>query len=69
MRSVFVAVLLLLNAAMAVAQTAIIRVEVRGDEGPVRDADVVVNGARQQTDAYGVSVFRVPPGMPRKSWS
>ena len=62
MRSVFVAVLLLLNAAMAVAQTAIIRVEVRGDEGPVRDADVVVNGARQQTDAYGVSVFRVPPG-------
>src|SRR5262245_43152394 len=55
--------LLMPNAAIVVAQeSAILRVEVRSDDGPVRDADVVVNGITQKTDEQGVTLFTVPPG-------
>jgi len=58
-----VGMLLLSNAPIVVAQeSAVVRVEVRSDDGPVRDADVVVNGITQKTDAQGVAVFTVPPG-------
>src|SRR5262249_55474967 len=39
-----------------------LRIEVRSDDGPVRDADVVVNGLTQKTDALGATLFTVPPG-------
>jgi len=52
----------LLNAATVFAQTATVRVEVRSEDGPVRDAEVVVNSATQKTDAQGVTVFTVAPG-------
>lgn len=52
-----------INAAVAVAQTATVRVEVRSEDGPVRGADVVINGVTEKTDAEGVTVFAsVPPG-------
>jgi outer membrane receptor for ferrienterochelin and colicins len=44
------------------AQQGTIRVEVRSDAGPVRDADVVVDGATHRTDAQGIAVITVPPG-------
>jgi iron complex outermembrane receptor protein len=62
MRWVVLGVLLVLNGAVAAAQTATVRVEVRSDAGPVRDAEVVVNGTTQKTDAQGVTVFTVPSG-------
>jgi iron complex outermembrane receptor protein len=62
MRGVLFGMLLALNAATLFAQTATVRVEVHSKEGPVRDADVVINGATQKTDAQGVTVFTVPPG-------
>src|SRR5262245_55113564 len=39
-----------------------LRIEVRSEDGPVREADVVVNGMTQKTDAQGVTIFTVPPG-------
>ena len=48
--------------AQAAAQTATVRVEVRSDDGPVRDAEVVVNSVTQKTDAQGVTMFTVPAG-------
>jgi len=55
--------LLLMNAAIVVGQeSARLRVEVRSDDGPVRDADVVVNGVTQKTDEQGATLFTVPPG-------
>jgi outer membrane receptor for ferrienterochelin and colicins len=63
MRSLVLGVLLLLNAAPVCAQaTAVLRVEVRSADGPVRDAEVVVNGTRQKTDAQGVASFALAPG-------
>src|SRR5262252_4301227 len=62
MRSVLLGAVFLLNAATVFAQTATVRVEVRSADGPVRDAEVVVNGVTQKTDAQGVTVFSVPPG-------
>ena len=44
------------------AQTATLRVEVRSDAGPIRDADVVVGGVTYKTDADGVSTISVAPG-------
>jgi iron complex outermembrane receptor protein len=39
-----------------------IRVEVHSPEGPVRDAEVVIQGTTQRTDAQGVTTFTLPPG-------
>lgn len=62
MRSIVVGVLLVLSSASALAQNATLRIEVRNADGPVRDADVVVNGMERDTDAQGRAVFIVPPG-------
>ena len=62
MRSLVLVVLALLHAAAAVAQTASLRVEVRTDAGPVRDADIVVNGTTYKSDAQGVAIMTLVPG-------
>ena len=51
-----------LSVATASAQTATVRIEVRSGDGPVRDAQVVVNGTTHSTDAEGVTTFTLPPG-------
>ena len=62
MRCLLLSVILALNAATAVAQTATLRIEVRSPDGPVADADVVVNGTTHKTDPRGVVVVTLPPG-------
>ncbi|HJZ73759.1 MAG TPA: TonB-dependent receptor, partial [Vicinamibacterales bacterium] len=63
MRRLLTGVLLLLTATNVLAQEAArLQVEVRSPDGPVRDADVVVNGLTQKTDAEGLTLFTVPPG-------
>jgi len=63
MRRLLVGVLLFGTGLDVVAQEpAQLRIEVRSEAGPVRDADVVISGRTQQTDAQGVTVFAVPPG-------
>ena len=50
MRQLLVGMLVLLNVAIGFAQeSARLRMEVRSDDGPVRDADVVINGLIQKT--------------------
>jgi iron complex outermembrane receptor protein len=57
-------VLALLHPGIVAAQeSARLRIEVRSEEGPVRDADVVVNGIARKTDALGITVFSVAPGQ------
>ena len=63
MRSLVCGVLLALHAAGAFAQTATVRIEVRSDAGPVRDADVVINGTTYRTAAQGAVVVTLPPGQ------
>jgi iron complex outermembrane receptor protein len=59
-----VGLLVLLNAGVVLAQaTARLRIEVRSDEAPIANADVVINGLTQKTDAQGVTVFTVPLGQ------
>jgi len=56
-------VLVVLNGVIAFGQEpARLLIEVRSDAGPVRDADVVIAGVTQHTDAQGATVFPVPPG-------
>jgi outer membrane receptor for ferrienterochelin and colicins len=56
-------IVFVLAAGNALAQRpATLRVEIRSEEGAVRGADVIVNGATQQTDAQGVTVFTLPAG-------
>ena len=43
-------------------QNARLRVEVRSEDGPVRDADVVVNGVTHKTDAEGTTTLTLPVG-------
>jgi outer membrane receptor for ferrienterochelin and colicins len=62
MRLIVVSILLTLAATSALAQTATVRIEVRSDDGPVRGAEVVVNGTTHKTDGQGVSVVTLPPG-------
>jgi outer membrane receptor for ferrienterochelin and colicins len=64
MRRLIVSTLCLLHAGIASGQepAARIRIEVRSEAGPVRDADVVINGTTQKTDAQGVSAFTIPAG-------
>ena len=62
MRGLVLGVLLLLHTAVAFAQIATVRVEVRNEAGPVRDAEVVINGTTHKTDAQGVVVVTLPAG-------
>jgi iron complex outermembrane receptor protein len=63
MRQLLVGILVLLNVGIGTAQeSARLRIEVRSDDGPVRDADVVINGFTRKTGADGVVVFMLPPG-------
>ncbi len=62
MRCLIAAVLLTLHPAAASAQTTTVRVEVRSDAGPVRDADVVISGTTYKTDPQGLAVITVSPG-------
>jgi outer membrane receptor for ferrienterochelin and colicins len=63
MGRLLVGMLLVLNAGLGVAQeSARLRIEVRTEDGPVRDAEVVINGVTQKTDAQGMAMFSVPPG-------
>jgi outer membrane receptor for ferrienterochelin and colicins len=64
MRRLFVGILLALNVGMMSAQTsAVLRLEVRSDDGPVRDADVVVAGKTYKTDAQGGVVITISTGL------
>jgi outer membrane receptor for ferrienterochelin and colicins len=62
MRLIVVGILLALTVTAAFAQSATVRIEIRGEGGPVRDADVVVNGTTHTTDAQGIVVITLPPG-------
>src|SRR5262245_29829522 len=63
MRRLLVAMVCLLNPAIGSAQeSARLRIEVRSEAAPVRDADVIVNGNTQKTDVQGVAAFSLPPG-------
>jgi len=62
MRSVVLSLMFALNAAAAAAQTATLRIEVRSADGPVRSAEVVVNGTPYRTDARGEAVVTLAPG-------
>jgi len=54
--------MLLLSIGVAAAQPVTLRIEVRSPDGPVRGAEVVVNGLTHTTDAQGETAFTVPPG-------
>jgi iron complex outermembrane receptor protein len=56
--------LVLLNVGGLLAQEAArLQIEVRSDDAPIANADVVIKGRTQKTDAQGVTVFAVPPGQ------
>jgi iron complex outermembrane receptor protein len=57
-----ISVLVLSYAVSAAAQTASVRIEVRAEEKPVRDAELTVNGRHYETDAQGIAVVRLQPG-------
>src|SRR5262249_1980194 len=62
MRRMLVA-MLLLNVGIVLAQeSARLRIEVRSEDGPVGDAEVVVNGITQRTDSHGITIFTLPSG-------
>jgi hypothetical protein len=61
MRVGIVSCAIVLLAALASAQTASVRIEVRSASGPVPDAEVVVNGATHRADAQGVLAIDVQP--------
>ena len=62
-RFVVIVLLVLANLGAVRAQEPVrLRVEVRSEDGPARDADVVVNGVTQRTDAQGITIFTLPPG-------
>src|ERR1700712_3921146 len=64
MRRLIVSLLCLLNAGIASGQepAARLRIEVRSEAGPVRDADVGINGTTRKTEGQGVTAFTIPPG-------
>ena len=63
MRRLLVAILILATPGIVAAQDSVrLRIEVRSEDGPVADADVVVNGRTQKTDAQGVTIFALAPG-------
>ena len=62
MRFSISALLILLCATSASAQQSAVAVDVRSNGGPVREAEVVVNGATFRTDGQGRVVIDVPSG-------
>jgi len=56
------AVVLALRPDAAFAQTATLRLEVRSDGAPVRDAEVIIAGTTYKTDPQGLTIVTVPPG-------
>jgi iron complex outermembrane receptor protein len=62
MRSILASVLVWLCAVAALAQTATVRLEVRSDERPVRDATVTINGRVYETNSRGIVEVTLPPG-------
>jgi outer membrane receptor for ferrienterochelin and colicins len=63
MRWLIVGILCVGRVGMVSAQTpGTLQIEVRSDAGPVRDADVDINGRTYETNAQGVVVVTVPPG-------
>jgi outer membrane receptor for ferrienterochelin and colicins len=63
MRRLLVGMAWVLNVAIGVAQEpARLRIEVRSEDRPVRDAEVVINGVTQRTDTQGVAIFTVSSG-------
>ncbi len=62
MRFFLVGMIFWASAVNAAAQDATLRVEVSSDTGPIRDADIVVNGVTYKTDAQGLSVITIAPG-------
>jgi len=63
MRSVLASLLFVVGVAVpAAAQNATLHIEVRSDDGPVRDAEIVVNGTTYKTDPRGTSTVSVPAG-------
>jgi iron complex outermembrane receptor protein len=47
---------------LASTQSATLRIDVRSGDDAVRDAEVVINGVTQKTDALGTTTFTLPPG-------
>jgi len=63
MRQGLVVLLVFLIPSFVFAQgSARLRIDVRSNDGPVRDADVVINGVTQKTDSQGSATFTLPPG-------
>ena len=62
MRSVVLLALLVIIPATVSAQTATLRIQVRTEDGPVPDVEVVVNGTTHKTDAQGMLVVTLPSG-------
>jgi outer membrane receptor for ferrienterochelin and colicins len=62
MRGMFAACLLAAVSAVAHAQTTDVRVQVRADERPVADAEVLAGTQTAKTDAEGVASLSLPPG-------
>src|SRR5262245_45466231 len=63
MRRLLLVIPLLLIPNIVLAQEpARLRIEVRSEDGPVRDAEVVVNGMTQKTDSQGLTMVTVPAG-------
>lgn len=62
MRYAISVLLLGLFAAVASAQTATVRIQVRSDGKPVADAEVVVNAESHKTNAEGAVIITVPAG-------
>jgi iron complex outermembrane receptor protein len=63
MRVLLLLVGLLVFGAAIAAQGTTLRVLVRAAEGPVPDAEVVVDGATHRTDAAGVAIVTTAPGQ------
>jgi len=63
MLRLLVATLILATPGIVPAQDSVhLRIEVRSEDGPTPDADVVVNGRTQKTDAQGITIFALAPG-------
>jgi outer membrane receptor for ferrienterochelin and colicins len=63
MRRLLVATLIVVNPWLVFAQPSVrLRIEVRTENGPVREADVVIHGVTIKTDAQGIAMFMLPPG-------
>src|SRR5262245_52705012 len=62
MRELVIGILLLMTARIVAQEPARLQVAARSEDGPVRDAEVVVNGVTQKADATGMAVFTLAAG-------